>query len=101
MIIRASIGDIRNWRSHHCLGGLELWIGVFVAGSSCYRDFQSYGFVLSGYAARVTATRRIHQGDFCKPNSRHPCLRPQERHAPLQKRIARRLWCTRKPRVLI
>jgi uncharacterized membrane protein YccC len=37
------------------LAGLSLWIGLFVAGSSYYKNFQSYGFVLSGYAASITA----------------------------------------------
>lgn len=36
------------------LAGLSLWVGVFVAGSSYYKNFQSYGFVLSGYAACIT-----------------------------------------------
>jgi uncharacterized membrane protein YccC len=36
------------------LAGLALWIGLFVAGASYFRNFQSYGFVLSGYAASIT-----------------------------------------------
>src|ERR1700754_2213822 len=35
------------------LAGLALWVGLFVAGASYYRNFQSYGFVLSGYAASI------------------------------------------------
>jgi uncharacterized membrane protein YccC len=38
----------------HFLMGLAVWVGVFVAGSSYYKNFQSYGFVLSGYAACIT-----------------------------------------------
>jgi uncharacterized membrane protein YccC len=37
------------------LAGLSIWIGLCVAGSSYYKNFQSYGFVLSGYAASITA----------------------------------------------
>ncbi|QBR03714.1 FUSC family protein [Paraburkholderia pallida] len=37
------------------LAGLAIWVGIFVAGSSYYKNFQSYGFVLSGYAASITA----------------------------------------------
>ncbi|BEU24682.1 FUSC family protein [Paraburkholderia sp. 22B1P] len=36
------------------LGGLAIWVGLFVAGSSYYKNYQSYGFVLSGYAACIT-----------------------------------------------
>ncbi|CAD6534120.1 p-hydroxybenzoic acid efflux pump subunit AaeB [Paraburkholderia hiiakae] len=36
------------------LAGLSLWVGLFVAGSSYYKNYQSYGFVLSGYAACIT-----------------------------------------------
>jgi uncharacterized membrane protein YccC len=36
------------------LAGLSLWIGLFVAGSSYYKNYQSYGFVLSGYAACIS-----------------------------------------------
>jgi uncharacterized membrane protein YccC len=36
------------------LAGLSIWVGLFVAGSSYYKNFQSYGFVLSGYAACIT-----------------------------------------------
>lgn len=36
------------------LAGLAIWVGLFVAGSSYYKNFQSYGFVLSGYAACIT-----------------------------------------------
>jgi uncharacterized membrane protein YccC len=36
------------------LAGLAVWIGLFVAGASYFRNFQSYGFVLSGYAASIT-----------------------------------------------
>ncbi|QGZ63076.1 FUSC family protein [Paraburkholderia acidisoli] len=35
--------------------GLSIWIGLFVAGSSYYKNVQSYGFVLSGYAACITS----------------------------------------------
>jgi uncharacterized membrane protein YccC len=35
------------------LAGLSLWVGLFVAGSSYYKNYQSYGFVLSGYAACI------------------------------------------------
>ncbi|WP_245253772.1 FUSC family protein [Paraburkholderia sp. LEh10] len=34
--------------------GLSIWVGLFVAGSSYYKNYQSYGFVLSGYAACIT-----------------------------------------------
>ena len=37
------------------IAGLAVWIGLFTAGSSYYKNFQSYGFVLSGYAASITA----------------------------------------------
>jgi uncharacterized membrane protein YccC len=36
------------------LGGLAIWVGLFVGGSSYYKNYQSYGFVLSGYAACIT-----------------------------------------------
>ncbi|MEX3940520.1 FUSC family protein [Paraburkholderia sp. BR10937] len=36
------------------LGGLAIWVGLFVAGASYYKNYQSYGFVLSGYAACIT-----------------------------------------------
>jgi uncharacterized membrane protein YccC len=36
------------------LAGLSIWVGLFVAGSSYYKNHQSYGFVLSGYAACIT-----------------------------------------------
>jgi uncharacterized membrane protein YccC len=36
------------------LAGLSLWVGLFVAGSSYYKNYQSYGFVLSGYAACIS-----------------------------------------------
>jgi uncharacterized membrane protein YccC len=36
------------------LAGLSLWVGFCVAGSSYYKNHQSYGFVLSGYVACIT-----------------------------------------------
>ncbi|WP_162600643.1 FUSC family protein [Paraburkholderia sp. C35] len=36
------------------IAGLSIWVGLFVAGSSYYKNYQSYGFVLSGYAACIT-----------------------------------------------
>ncbi len=36
------------------LAGLSVWVGLCVAGSSYYKNFQSYGFVLSGYVACIT-----------------------------------------------
>ncbi|RFU49660.1 FUSC family protein [Paraburkholderia sp. DHOC27] len=36
------------------LAGLALWIGFCVAGSSYYKNYQSYAFVLSGYVACIT-----------------------------------------------
>ncbi|WP_144147296.1 FUSC family protein [Paraburkholderia sp. BCC1884] len=36
------------------LAGLSVWVGFCVAGSSYYKNFQSYGFVLSGYVACIT-----------------------------------------------
>ncbi|MDR5760849.1 FUSC family protein [Caballeronia sp. LZ035] len=36
------------------LAGLAIWVGFSVAGSSYYKNYQSYGFVLSGYAACIT-----------------------------------------------
>jgi fusaric acid resistance family protein len=41
------------------LAGLALWIGLFVTGASYYRNFQSCGFVLSGYAAGITNRARM------------------------------------------
>ncbi|MGF6933491.1 putative membrane protein YccC [Paraburkholderia sp. UCT70] len=37
------------------LGVLAVWIGVCVFGASYYRNFQSYGFVLTGYGTAITA----------------------------------------------
>ncbi|MGF6574822.1 putative membrane protein YccC [Paraburkholderia sp. GAS333] len=37
------------------LVALAGWIGVCVFGASYYRNFQSYGFVLTGYATAITA----------------------------------------------
>ena len=37
------------------IAGLAVWIGLLTAGASYYKNFQSYGFVLSGYAASITA----------------------------------------------
>jgi uncharacterized membrane protein YccC len=34
---------------------LSLWLGACVWGASYYRNFQSYGFVLAGYATAITA----------------------------------------------
>ncbi|MDR6378242.1 FUSC family protein [Paraburkholderia caledonica] len=34
---------------------LATWIGVCVFGASYYRNFQSYGFVLTGYGTAITA----------------------------------------------
>ncbi|WP_244831246.1 FUSC family protein [Caballeronia sp. TF1N1] len=34
---------------------LAVWIGVCVFGASYYRNFQSYGFVLTGYGTAITA----------------------------------------------
>ncbi|MFM0397320.1 FUSC family protein [Paraburkholderia phytofirmans] len=34
---------------------LAAWIGVCVFGASYYRNFQSYGFVLTGYGTAITA----------------------------------------------
>jgi uncharacterized membrane protein YccC len=35
------------------LAGLSLWVGFCVAGSYYYKNYQSYGFVLSGYVACI------------------------------------------------
>ena len=35
---------------------LAVWIGVCVFGAAYYRNFQSYGFVLTGYGTAITAT---------------------------------------------
>ncbi|MGF6773737.1 putative membrane protein YccC [Paraburkholderia sp. GAS199] len=35
--------------------GLAAWIGVCVFGAFYYRNFQSYGFVLTGYGTAITA----------------------------------------------
>ena len=37
------------------LAVLAMWIGVCVFGASYYRNFQSYGFVLTGYGTAITA----------------------------------------------
>jgi uncharacterized membrane protein YccC len=37
------------------LGCLALWIGLCVWGASYYRNYQSYAFVLAGYATAITA----------------------------------------------
>lgn len=34
---------------------LSLWLGLCVWGAAYYRNFQSYGFVLAGYATAITA----------------------------------------------
>lgn len=35
--------------------GLAAWIGVCVLGAAYYRNYQSYGFVLAGYATAIVA----------------------------------------------
>ena len=35
------------------LVGMALWIGLCAAGASLYRNFMSYGFVLSGYTVAI------------------------------------------------
>jgi uncharacterized membrane protein YccC len=42
------------------LAGLALWVGFCVAGSSYYKNYQSYGFVLSGYVACITTLSDWH-----------------------------------------
>jgi uncharacterized membrane protein YccC len=37
------------------LSALAAWIGLCVFGASYYRNFQSYGFVLTGYGTAITA----------------------------------------------
>lgn len=37
------------------LAALAVWIGVCVFGAAYYRNFQSYGFVLTGYGTAITA----------------------------------------------
>ncbi|MDR8399962.1 MULTISPECIES: FUSC family protein [Paraburkholderia] len=37
------------------LAVLAVWIGVCVFGAAYYRNFQSYGFVLTGYGTAITA----------------------------------------------
>jgi len=37
------------------LSALAAWIGVCVFGAAYYRNFQSYGFVLTGYGTAITA----------------------------------------------
>lgn len=39
--------------------GLSVWIGLCVAGAAYYRNYQSYGFVLSGYATCIAAVPSI------------------------------------------
>ncbi|NOV23958.1 FUSC family protein [Cupriavidus necator] len=38
---------------------LSIWIGLCVAGAAYYRNYQSYGFVLSGYATCIAAVPAI------------------------------------------
>ncbi len=38
---------------------LSAWIGLCVAGAAYYRNYQSYGFVLSGYATCIAAVPSI------------------------------------------
>jgi uncharacterized membrane protein YccC len=38
---------------------LSVWIGLCVAGAAYYRNYQSYGFVLSGYATCIAAVPSI------------------------------------------
>lgn len=38
---------------------LSIWIGLCVAGAAYYRNYQSYGFVLSGYATCIAAVPSI------------------------------------------
>ncbi|AEI82850.1 fusaric acid resistance protein FusC (plasmid) [Cupriavidus necator N-1] len=39
--------------------GLSMWIGLCVCGATYYRNYQSYGFVLSGYATCIAAVPSI------------------------------------------
>ncbi|MCY1326094.1 p-hydroxybenzoic acid efflux pump subunit AaeB [compost metagenome] len=39
--------------------GLSLWIGLCVCGAAYFRNYQSYGFVLSGYATCIAAVPSI------------------------------------------
>ncbi|WP_322062406.1 FUSC family protein [Paraburkholderia sp. J63] len=41
------------------LVALSLWIGLCVWGAAYYRNYQSYGFVLAGYATCITALPAI------------------------------------------
>lgn len=43
------------------LAGLALWVGLCTAGAAFYRDFKSYGFVLSGYVAVLAGLRAAPQ----------------------------------------
>ncbi len=36
-------------------GALAAWVGICVWGAAYYRNYQSYGFVLAGYAIAITA----------------------------------------------
>ena len=40
-------------------GCLSIWIGLCVGGAAYYRNYQSYGFVLSGYATCIAAVPSI------------------------------------------
>ncbi|UDM52699.1 FUSC family protein [Cupriavidus sp. MP-37] len=39
--------------------GLSVWIGLCVGGAAYFRNYQSYGFVLSGYATCIAAVPSI------------------------------------------
>lgn len=41
------------------LGALAVWIGLCVWGAAYYRNYQSYGFVLAGYATCIAALPAI------------------------------------------
>lgn len=41
------------------LTALSVWIGLCVAGAAYFRNYQSYGFVLSGYATCIAAVPSI------------------------------------------
>ena len=41
------------------LTALSVWIGICVGGAAYYRNYQSYGFVLSGYATCIAAVPSI------------------------------------------
>lgn len=41
------------------IAALAVWIGLCVAGAAYYRNYQSYGFVLAGYATSIAAVPAI------------------------------------------